>query len=110
MSHTPQWREGILRKPYWVRRLIAAYLRMRSRSATAMKPEAIMDVNDGAVAEAFRRHAVRRLVHGHTHRPARHAHEVDGLACERHVLAAWHDDGRYLAIDEAGVRECRISG
>jgi len=109
-SRTAEWRAGILRKPYWVRRLIAAYLRLRSRTATAMKAEAIMDVNQDAVAEAFRRHDVARLVHGHTHRPARHAHVVDGLPRERHVLAAWHDDGRYLEIDEAGVRERAIDG
>ena len=104
-SRAEAWRAGILRKPYWVRRGIAAYLRLRSRTATAMKPESIMDVNDAAVAEAFRRHGVTRLVHGHTHRPARHDLTVDGIARERHVLAAWHDDGRYLEIDERGVRE-----
>jgi UDP-2,3-diacylglucosamine hydrolase len=73
------WRAGILRKPYWVRRGMAAYLRMRGRTATAMKPESIMDVNDAAVADAFRRHGVTRLVHGHTHRPARHDLSVDGV-------------------------------
>jgi UDP-2,3-diacylglucosamine hydrolase len=104
-SRTDAWRANILAKPYWVRRGIAAYLRFRSRTATAMKPEAIMDVNADAVADAFRQHGVARLVHGHTHRPARHALDVDGLARERHVLAAWHDDGRYLEIDEHGVRE-----
>ena len=104
-SRTDAWREGILRKPYWVRRLIAAYLRLSSRAATALKAESIMDVNEGAVAQAFREHDVTRLVHGHTHRPAHHALSVDGRARERHVLAAWHDDGRYLEIDERGVRE-----
>ena len=107
-SRTPQWRDRILRKPYWARRLIAAYLRMQSRTATAMKPEAIMDVNQEAVADAFRRHGVARLVHGHTHRPAHHVHTVDGVPRERHVLAAWHDDGRYLEIDAHGVREKTI--
>jgi UDP-2,3-diacylglucosamine hydrolase len=109
-SRTDAWRANILAKPYWVRRGIAAYLRFRSRTATAMKPEGIMDVNADAVAQAFRDHDVTRLVHGHTHRPARHALDVDGVARERHVLAAWHDDGRYLEIDDRGVRERAVDG
>jgi len=108
-SRTDAWRASILAKPYWVRRGIAAYLRLRSRTATAMKPEGIMDVNADSVAQAFRQHGVTRLVHGHTHRPARHALDVDGVARERHVLAAWHDDGRYLEIDERGVRERTVN-
>lgn len=109
-SRSEAWRAKILAKPYWVRRGIAAYLRFRSRTATALKPETIMDVNAQAVADAFRQHRVNRLVHGHTHRPARHVLDVDGIARERHVLAAWHDDGRYLEIDERGVRERTVDG
>ena len=103
-SRTPAWRDDILSKPYWMRRVLAWVMRARSRAAVANKPESIMDVNDAAVAQAFRAHAVSRLVHGHTHRPARHVVNVDGVACERHVLAAWHDEGQYLEIDERGVR------
>jgi UDP-2,3-diacylglucosamine hydrolase len=104
-TRTEAWRRDILRKPYFVRRGIAAVLRLGSRRATANKPEAIMDVNPSAVADAFRAHDVLRMIHGHTHRPAHHEHVVDGVARERHVLAAWHGEGRYLAIDEHGVRE-----
>jgi hypothetical protein len=35
---------------------------------------------------------------------------VDGRARERIVLADWHDDGRYVAIDESGVRNVDIRG
>jgi UDP-2,3-diacylglucosamine hydrolase len=45
-----------------------------------------------------------RLIHGHTHRPARHALEVDGRACERWVLPDWYERGGYLALDDAGPR------
>ena len=100
----------LLAFPYFVRRAIAWYLRRKSRDANALKPESIMDVSDDAVADAFRRHAVTRMVHGHTHRPARHAHTVDGMTCERVVLADWHDRGHYLEIDEIGMRERDIVG
>jgi UDP-2,3-diacylglucosamine hydrolase len=63
-----------------------------------------MDVSDAAVRDALRAHGLTRLVHGHTHRPARHTLEVDGRRCERWVLPDWYEHGGYLAIDEAGPR------
>jgi UDP-2,3-diacylglucosamine hydrolase len=67
------------------------------------KPEAIMDVNADAVASALRERGVTRLIHGHTHRPARHAHEVDGRVCERQVLADWYRKASYLEVSEKGM-------
>jgi UDP-2,3-diacylglucosamine hydrolase len=61
-----------------------------------------MDVNAGAVEEALRRYGYPRLIHGHTHRPARHVHRVDGHECERWVLADWYQRGSYLHCDERG--------
>jgi UDP-2,3-diacylglucosamine hydrolase len=69
-----------------------------------------MDVNEDAVAAAFRRHGVARMIHGHTHRPARHALTVDGAPRERIVLADWHDRGHYVEGDAAGLREREIAG
>ena len=103
-SRNPRSQRRLLGLPYAVRRLIAAWLRRGSRAATARKPEAILDVNPRAVEQAFRAHGVARIVHGHTHRPARHALTVDGAPRERIVLADWDDRGHYLAIDERGVR------
>ena len=61
-----------------------------------------MDVNDDAVRQTLRSHGVRRLIHGHTHRPGRHELEVDGQRCERWVLPDWYGAGGYLEI--AGVK------
>jgi UDP-2,3-diacylglucosamine hydrolase len=90
--------------PYAVRRGIGAWLRRRSRKATAGKAQQIMDVNAGAVVQALRTHGVSRMIHGHTHRPARHELVVDGRACERWVLSDWYDRGSYLEVDGAGAR------
>jgi UDP-2,3-diacylglucosamine hydrolase len=60
------------------------------------------------VAEALRRHGVRRLVHGHTHRPGRHEHRVDGAACERWVLPDWYGPGGYLEIGAGRPRLARF--
>ena len=105
---SPEMRRRLLALPYLVRRLIAWYLRRKSRDANALKAESIMDVSGSAVDDAFRRHAVARMIHGHTHRPARHRHTVDGTARERIVLADWHERGRYIKVDDAGIHECEI--
>jgi UDP-2,3-diacylglucosamine hydrolase len=94
----PAYRARLTGLPYAMRRGIAVLLRAGSRRATAGKPDAIMDVNADAVAEAMRTHRVARLIHGHTHRPARHAFTVDGRACERYVLADWYRVGSYLEV------------
>ena len=106
----PRHQQRLLRLPYCVRRCIAAWLRRKSRAATARKPESILDVNAGAVEQAFRRLDVARMIHGHTHRPARHASVVDGTPRERVVLADWDDRGHYLEVDESGARTREITG
>ena len=51
-----------------------------------------MDVNDDTVIRALRRHRVEQLIHGHTHRPAEHHHELpDGRNALRLVLPEWHE-------------------
>jgi UDP-2,3-diacylglucosamine hydrolase len=107
---TPEAMRRLLRLPYFVRRLMAAWLRRKSSSDKSLKPEYIMDVNATAVADAFRRHGAQRMIHGHTHRPDRHRHEVDGTPRERWVMADWHDRGHYLAVDAQGVHERDITG
>ena len=109
-SRHPRHQRQLLALPYFVRGFIARGLRSRSRSETARKPASILDVNAKAVEAAFRAHGVTRIVHGHTHRPARHPCVVDGRACERIVLADWDDRGHYLSIDDDGVREHDVNG
>jgi UDP-2,3-diacylglucosamine hydrolase len=107
---TPEAMRRLLRLPYAVRRLMAAWLRRKSSSDKSLKPEYIMDVNADAVADAFRRHGAQRMIHGHTHRPNRHRHDVAGTWRERWVMADWHEHGHYLAVDEQGVHERTING
>jgi UDP-2,3-diacylglucosamine hydrolase len=105
----PETQARLLRLPYSVRRAIAWWLRRKSHSEKALKAESIMDVNANAVAAAFLHHDVARMIHGHTHRPALHVHDVGGIPRERHVLADWHDRGHYLAADEHGIRVHEIA-
>ena len=108
-SRDPRSQRRLRRLPYVVRRWIGAFLRRGSRAATARKPESILDVNARAVEQAFRMHGVTRIIHGHTHRPARHASVVDGIARERVVLADWDDRGHYVAVDTDGIRTVQMT-
>jgi UDP-2,3-diacylglucosamine hydrolase len=94
----------LLAMPLAERRRRIGEMREQSRQVTAATPPEIMDVNADAVRDAFRRLRVRRMIHGHTHRPARHELEVDGTRCERWVLPDWYGPGGYLAFDEVGPR------
>ena len=49
------------------------------------------------------------LLHGHTHRPAIHALEVDGRACTRIVLGDWYDQGSVLRWDRERPRAQSLS-
>jgi len=98
------WQRELLSQPLAARRGAIAGLREASKEAVAAKPAEIMDVNPEAVREAFRHLKLRHMIHGHTHRPARHEHEVDGARCERWVLPDWYGRGGYLALDDVGPR------
>ena len=56
-------------------------------------------------AEAMRATGARRLIHGHTHRPAIHQFDVDGAPAERVVMAPWYESASCVAVDAAGARE-----
>ena len=84
------------------RRALARRLRAGSRAHIGTAAPAIMDVNAGAVAQAFRAAGVRTLIHGHTHRPAVHELEVDGGAARRIVLGDWYTRGSVLEWSREG--------
>jgi len=104
MVRDPAWQSGFLARPIEERRQIAASLRARSKSETAMKSSEIMDVNQGAVEETLRSHGVDFLVHGHTHRPGVHRFDVDGRPATRIVLGDWYTQGTILQWDRHGFK------
>ena len=103
-ARSASWQREFLAKSLAERHAAIGALRAKSKEVIAAKPAEIMDVNADAVRDAFRRHGLRRLIHGHTHRPARHEVEVDGARCERWVLPDWYGRGGYLALDDVGPR------
>ncbi len=95
---TPQWNAAFLARPYAERRAIAAQMRDASRAAGATKAAAITDANPAEAQALLTQHGVRRMIHGHTHRPARHQYPEG----ERFVLTDWDFD---VPLDEG----CAIS-
>ena len=93
----PEWQQAMLAKPAPERLALAQSIRSQSDVQKSMKAEAIMDVNIDAVAAAFQRFGFPVMVHGHTHRPARHDHLVGGRPCVRWVLQDWHEVGACLS-------------
>ena len=78
------------------RRALARKMRAGSREHVGTTAPEIMDVNAAAVAQALRAAGVRTLVHGHTHRPAVHELEIDGMPSRRIVLGDWYAQGSVL--------------
>jgi len=85
----PAWQRAFLDRPLSARREEAQRLRAISEHEKKGKSAEIMDVTPSEVFRVLRAFGYPRLVHGHTHRPARHLHPVDGRCCERWVLPDW---------------------
>ncbi len=101
----PDWQRRFLSLPLGARRELATAARAGSKAHTQRTIPTIMDVNPDAVTRAMRATGARRLIHGHTHRPAVHPFMIDGVSAERVVLAPWYEAASCVVVDEAGVRE-----
>ena len=103
-TREPRWQAQFLAQPVQARLSFAAQARAASRARhgelqASGQSETITDVSPSTVGEWFRRFGVRRMVHGHTHRPAIHA---EG-GCTRIVLGDWYEQGSVLRVDDDGV-------
>lgn len=100
---------GILALPRAMRVAIGRHFREKSERTKRVTPPTIMDVNAAAIEAVLRAHGYPRLIHGHTHRPARHLHTVDGHRCERWVLGDWYERGSYLRSDPSGLTSVTLA-
>ncbi|WP_019141230.1 UDP-2,3-diacylglucosamine diphosphatase [Noviherbaspirillum massiliense] len=104
----PAWQQEFLSRPLEQRKAIIEGLRHGSREAQRAKSYEIMDVNAGAIDALFDEYGSTILIHGHTHRPAVHQHQLHGVTYTRHVLPDWDCDtesprGGWIAIDADGT-------
>jgi len=102
-SHSQEWQQQVLSKPLWLRLLAARWYRFRSFYHKRGKTQDIMDVNQQTVNAALQTHACLILIHGHTHRPARHEFKLGEQTAVRWVLAEWHNDAAQALFWQDGV-------
>ncbi len=99
------WITQFLAQPLATRVAQVEALRKQSELAKSSKEMSIMDVNNHAVLsllQAFEYPDI--LIHGHTHRPNKHEHIIDGHCCERWVLGDWYEQASCLKLDIDGCQ------
>ena len=99
-ARDPAWQAQVLGQSLEERRQLAGQLRGMSQEANSNKAEDIMDVTPDEVDRALRAHGVDCLIHGHTHRPARHDHAQG----QRWVLGDWDEKGWAIEVQGAGIK------
>ncbi|WP_435099987.1 UDP-2,3-diacylglucosamine diphosphatase [Arhodomonas sp. AD133] len=92
----PKWQENFLALSVEERKAYAAQARTESSERNLSIDDYLMDVNTDEVTAVMRHHAVHRLIHGHTHRPAVHEFQLDGTPAQRIVLGDWYEQGSVL--------------
>jgi UDP-2,3-diacylglucosamine hydrolase len=112
----PEWQQQFLAQSLQQRKAIVEGLRTESRAAQQSKSMEIMDVNASAIASLFNATDTSIMIHGHTHRPARHVYEDAGQSRIRYVLPDWECDtenqrGGWIAIGADGaIRRFGLDG
>ena len=102
MTRDPQWQAMMLQKSVEERLAFAAQARAASIAHGGATNEKISDVNADSIASAMRESGVRKLLHGHTHRPQVHKLLVDDETAVRIVLGDWYEQGSVVRWDEDG--------
>jgi len=98
----PDWQQQFLSLPVDERVRLAIDARSQSKLHKSMTSMEVMDVNAAAVADVLRKHGVKTLIHGHTHRPAVHAQQLGNASARRIVLGDWYTDYSALRWERDG--------
>lgn len=88
----PDYQRHFLARPLAERKALIGQARKASEQGKRMKAADIMDVTPAAIESALRAAGVHAMIHGHTHRPARHEFILDGAPALRQVLSDWDFD------------------
>ena len=110
-TRDPRWQAQFLAQPLAARLAFAAQARAASKGRygelqASGQSETIPDVSPATVREWFARYGVRRMIHGHTHRPAIHD---EGGGATRIVLGDWYQQGSVLRAGEDGFDLAALS-
>jgi UDP-2,3-diacylglucosamine hydrolase len=92
------WPRIMLSLPLSTRRKIASKGRTTSKQKQSKLSAEIMDVTSEEVITYMQKFDVKKLIHGHTHRPFVHPLEIDGQPAQRIVLGDWYEQGSILKV------------
>lgn len=95
---SPAWQRSFLARPHVDRAAVAGHIRAESRARKSVRPDPgdWADVDADAARQWLAASGAPVMVHGHTHRPGRHAL---GLGLSREVLSDWDLDGAPARAD-----------
>ena len=93
------WREDFLSKSLKERFDIASGLREMSNEETGNKKNEIMDVNQESVSKISSEFRIKKMIHGHTHRPF--IHKDKNLV--RVVLSDWENEVNYATVIDGEI-------
>jgi UDP-2,3-diacylglucosamine hydrolase len=112
----PEWQKEFLAMPLSRRKEIIEGLRSHSRKEQMSKSSELMDVNENVIGSLFKTLGTSIMIHGHTHRPARHEYQHGAHIWVRYVLPDWEVDtdpvrGGWIAVSNNGsIQHLRIDG
>lgn len=97
------WPRIMLSLPLALRRKLAKKGRATSQLKQSKLSAEIMDVTPEEVVNYMEKYAVRRLIHGHTHRPAIHDLVINEQSAQRIVLGDWYEQGSVLKVSAGNI-------
>jgi len=93
------FQSDFLKKTISEREHITQQMRGQSKKHTSTMKEEIMDVTPEEVVRTMNEKKATKLIHGHTHRPAVHEHQLENVIGHRYVLGDWRPSTRYLSVE-----------
>ncbi|WP_044410871.1 UDP-2,3-diacylglucosamine diphosphatase [Thiomicrospira microaerophila] len=110
--HKPWIQWLFLHLPQKTRLKIADSMRKNSGQATASKSQQAMDVNLQTVKTILAEHKfIEHMIHGHTHRPHRHATHLKSGDKTRWVVGDWHpQSAKFIQIKNGQPEFIQYSG
>lgn len=87
---------------------IVRHYREASKLHVSTLPDYIMDVTQSEVLHVLKKHNVKHLIHGHTHREQVHHFAIDNQEATRTVLGAWHHYGHVYVHHDNGESQAIV--
>ncbi len=108
-SRSTEWQEQFLSQSVEERLLIARQIRDTSISKRRQAIGNMGDVVQTEVINLMKTSSATLMIHGHTHRQARHDFTIDGQAFERIVLGDWGETGSVLTVQDDEIELSNFS-